>query len=480
MLIKEKCGLAAASSQKEANVLPLIVNMLRALQHRGQEAWGLAVPGKEPWRMLGLVSESLGKAAAICARSPSPYAIGHTRYSTVGRTVLENVQPMMVGREFAIAHNGTISNTEEIVSRLSRYYDVPTWASDTLIVGYRIHYLLSKFNGDWFKVFEELAPELNGAYCFTILTKAGEVYAARDERGFRPLCLGWHDETSSYVVASESCALSVIGAQLIRDVKPGEIIRIKRGIIETHMFAESERPAHCAFEYTYFANPSSTLDGVSVYEARKRLGQELARLYKIEADIVIPVPDSARPAALGFSQVSGIPLEEGLMKDRYSKKGGLRSFIEPALKDRLEINRWVLPVEQTVRGKRVVLIDDSIVRGTSSRTIIKALRKAGAKSISLLSTYPPIRYPCFAGIDFPTKEELVAHKIGSDVEDLAEINKRVAEEVGADFVGYNTLEGLAKGICKPLTDLCTSCHTGNYSCLKKTPQYTQRMKKGRW
>ncbi len=480
MLIKEECGLAAASSQSEANVLPLVVNMLRALQHRGQEAWGLAVPGKEPWRMLGLVSEGLGKAAAICARSPSPYAIGHTRYSTVGRTVLENVQPMMVGREFAIAHNGTISNTEEIVNKLSSYYAIPAWASDTLIVGYMMHYLLSKFNGDWFKVFEELSPQLNGAYCFIILTKAGEVYVARDEAGFRPLCLGWHDDASSYVVASESCALSVVGAHLIRDVKPGEVLRIKDGVVESHIFAESGRVAHCAFEYTYFANPSSTLDGVSVYEARKRLGQELAKLYKIEADVVIPVPDSARPAALGFSQVSGIPLEEGLMKDRYSKKGGLRSFIEPALKDRLEINRWVLPVEQTVRGKKVVLIDDSIVRGTSSKTIIKALRKAGAKSIFLLSTYPPIRYPCYAGIDFPTKEELVAHKIEGGVVDLEEVNKRVAEEIGADFVGYNTLEGLSRGIGKQISELCTSCHTGDYSCLKKAPQYTQRMKKGRW
>ena len=479
-MIKEKCGLAAASSQKGANVLPSVVNLLRGLQHRGQEAWGLAVPGKEPWRMLGLVSESLGKAVSICANSPSPCAIGHTRYSTVGRTALENVQPMMVGRDFAIAHNGTIANTEEIISKLPSHYEIPGWASDTLIVGYRLYHILSETDGDWFRAFEELSLEVNGAFCFIILTKTGEIYAARDEVGFRPLCIGWHEETSSYIVASESCALSAIGAEFIRDVNPGEVVRITNGVLESHHFARSGKVAHCAFEYTYFANPSSTIDGVNVYEARKRLGKELARLYKIDADVVIPVPDSARPAALGFSQVSGIPLEEGLMKDRYSKKGGLRSFIEPTLRSRLEINRWVMPVEQTVRGKRVVLIDDSIVRGTSSKTIIKALRKAGAKFICLLSTFPPIRYPCYAGIDFPTKEELIAHRVGEGLGDLEEINRRVAEEVGADMVGYNTLEGLARGIGRPISELCTSCHTGNYSCFKKTPQYTQRMKKGRW
>ena len=474
---REKCGVVAIRSTSGANTIPLTVIALRALQHRGQESWGFAIPGREPWRKTGLVSETQNEAIKVSSTTPSPISIGHTRYSTMGRTVLENVQPVMIGGNFAMAHNGTICNTEELVSRLENQFKLQDWASDTMIVGTRLIQHLKHFDGDWFRSFEKLNTELNGAFCIIFLTRSGDIYAVRDERGFRPLVLGWHDETKSHVIASESCALSNIGAKLVRDIKAGEMVKITESGVESHIFSKTDRTNHCAFEYTYFAHPSSNIDGVNVYSTRKKLGHELAKTYKISADVVIPVPDSARPAALGFSEATGIPFEEGLMKDRYSKKGGLRSFIEPTEANRFEINKRVVPVEETVRGKDIILVDDSVVRGTSSRILVQTLRKVGVKSISLLSTFPPISHPCYAGIDFPTQDELVAFKVDGNIQDINEINEKVARDIGADFVGYNTLDNLVRGIGISKENLCSSCHTGDYSAFKTKPGYTSRMRK---
>ena len=269
----------------------------------------------------------------------------------------------------------------------------------------------------------------------------------------------------------------MLDAKLVRDVNPGEIIKIEGKNIRSHIFKEINRHSHCSFEYTYFAHPSSVIENINVYQARKNVGKILAELYNVKGDVVIPVPDSARPAALGFSEASKIPIEEGLMKDRYGKRGGLRSFIEPEQKERVEINRRIIAIEQTVRNKDIILIDDSIVRGTSSKRMIETLKKAGAKKIKLLVTFPPLRYPCYAGIDFPTSEELIVNNVADNTSKIEEINEKLSQELEIEFVGYNTLEGLSKGLKMTRNELCTSCVTGDYSCLDIKPQYSDRMKK---
>jgi amidophosphoribosyltransferase len=314
-----------------------------------------------------------------------------------------------------------------------------------------------------------------GSFCFTFLTDAGAVYAARDPRGFRPLVLGFHKETNTYMVASESCALAAVGAQLVRDVQPGELVKMSDAGIESQQFANENPHAHCAFEYTYFAHPSSIMEGINVYAARKRIGQYLAKKFPIaDADVVVPVPDSARPAALGYAQHLGLDFEEGLLKDRYSKKGSMRSFIEPYQNSRVEINKGIIPIREVIEGKHVIVVDDSIVRGTSSAEIIKTLRRVGARKISLVVTYPPIRYPCYAGIDFPSQEELVAYQ-QDGADDSSRIGQRVAGVIGADNVAYNDTSNLAQAIGMSEKELCFTCSTGDYTSLGIRPTFKSRI-----
>jgi amidophosphoribosyltransferase len=290
------------------------------------------------------------------------------------------------------------------------------------------------------------------------------------------MVIGFHKETETYIVASESCAFSAVGAQLLGDVQPGELVKMSRSGIERKEFAHDQAHAHCAFEYTYFAHPSSIMEGINVYLARRRIGQYLAKKFPIgNADVVVPVPDSARPAAFGYAQELGLPFEEGLLKNRYSKKGSMRSFIEPYQDTRVEINREIIPVREVVDRKHVVVVDDSIVRGTSSAAIIKTLRYAGATKISLVVTYPPIRYPCYAGIDFPSQDELVAFRGGSDAESDSAVARRVAAHVGADQVVYNDTANLAASIGLEEKELCFTCSTGNYSPLGIKPIFKSRM-----
>lgn len=473
-MVHENCGVVGIFSLDGHNVIPFVIDSLRALQHRGQEAWGIAVPGKTPFRRLGLISSAAAEFQIVVKKYKSHAAIGHVRYSTLGKSTLENAQPLKV-KDLCVAHNGTIANVEELSGMVGGCTFTPQTMSDTLVAAQRLVMHLAE-KEDMAEAMHILKGEMVGSFCFTFLTDDGSVYAARDPRGFRPLVLGHHKETNTYMVASESCALAAVGAQLVRDIEPGELVKMSKGGISSQQFANEKPHAHCAFEYTYFAHPSSIMEGINIYAARKRIGQYLAKKFPIEnADVVVPVPDSARPAALGYAQELGLPFEEGLLKDRYSKKGSMRSFIEPYQSDRVEINKGIIPIREVVEGKHVIVVDDSIVRGTSSAEIIKTLRMVGASRVSLVVTYPPIRYPCYAGIDFPSQDELVAYQHGAMEDSNATIGTRVSQVIGADHVAYNDTTNLAKAIGMPEEELCFTCSTGNYAPLGIRPVFKSRI-----
>ena len=471
-MVKENCGVVGIFSMDGINVIPMLIDSLRALQHRGQEAWGIAIPNKPPLKKMGLVSASSSEFRKISNEYSSFAAIGHVRYSTIGKSNLENAQPLKV-KDLCIAHNGTISNVEELSNMVGGCSFTPQNASDTLIVAQRLGSMISE-KGKLGSALSILKNEMVGSYCFTFLSDDSSVYAARDPKGFRPLVMGKKEDGRTHIVASESSALSAIGAKLERDVTPGELVKFSSKGIETELFSTDTSRAHCSFEFTYFAHPSSRMEGSNIYVARKKIGQFLAKKFPVkDADLVIPVPDSARRAALGYAQELGVPFDEGLLKDRYSKKGPLRSFIEPHQADRIEINRWIIPIEEIVREKHVIVVDDSLVRGTSSRAIVNALRKAGARKISLLITYPPIKFPCYAGIDFPSQEELATFSDNKDYSD-EQIIEKVRHDIGADFLGYNDPENLSRAIGISTNSMCFTCTTGDYSSLGIKPVFKTR------
>jgi len=471
-MVKENCGVVGIFSLDGSNVIPMVIDALRALQHRGQEAWGIAVPNKPPLKKLGLVSSSSSEFKKISDEYNSSAVIGHVRYSTIGKSNLDNAQPLKV-KDLCIAHNGTIANVQELANMVGGCSFTPQNASDTLVAAERLVSLISE-KGNLGKALSILKNEMIGSYCFTFLSDDNSVYAARDPKGFRPMVLGHKADNNSYIVASESSALSAVGAKLERDVIPGELIKLSKNGLETEMFSDDTKRAHCSFEFTYFAHPTSNMEGSNIYVARKNIGKFMAKKFPIsDADLVIPVPDSARPAALGYAQEIGVPFDEGLLKDRYSRKGPLRSFIEPHQSDRIEINRWIIPIKEIIDGKHVIVVDDSLVRGTSSKAIIKALKRAGAKKISMLITYPPIRFPCYAGIDFPSQDELATFVNGNELSE-EEITEKVRSDIGADFLGYNDAENLANAVGISKDSLCFTCSSGNYDSLGIKPEFKTR------
>ena len=471
-MVKENCGVVGIYSLSGTNVVPMAIDALRALQHRGQEAWGIAIPNKPPLKKLGLVSAASSEFKKITEEYSSPCVIGHVRYSTMGRSSLENAQPLKV-KDLCVAHNGTIANAQELSNLVGGCSFTPQSASDTLVAAQRLVSLISE-NGEMGKALAILKNEMIGSYCFTFISDDNSVYAARDPKGFRPMVLGYKESDDTYIVASESAAISAVGAKLERDVVPGELIKMSKSGLETEKFSDNKSRAHCSFEFTYFAHPSSKMEGSNIYVSRKQIGKFLAKKFPIkDANLVIPVPDSARPAALGFAQELGIPFDEGLLKDRYSKKGPLRSFIEPHQSDRIEINRWIIPIREIIEDQHVVVIDDSLVRGTSSKAIIKALRRAGARKISMLITYPQINFPCYAGIDFPSQEELATFTNGKNLTP-DQITEMVRRDIGADFLGYNDAENLAAAVGIPRESMCFTCSTGNYESLGVTPTFRTR------
>jgi amidophosphoribosyltransferase len=469
-MVRENCGVVGFFSLDGHNVIPYVLDSLRALQHRGQESWGFAVPLKSPYKRLGLVSASRN-FRYIIRKFNSNAAIGHVRYSTIGKSNLDNAQPLKI-KDLCIAHNGTIANVEELSNMVGGCTFSPQTMTDTLLAAQRLMMHLEK-NDNMIQALRVLKEEMIGSFCFTLLMDDGSVYAVRDTRGFRPLVLGHIEDSNTYMIASESCAIDTVGGKLLGDIQPGELLKLSLNGIERQQFSTSEYHSHCAFEFTYFAHPSSIIEGVNVYEARKKMGHYLARKYPVyDADVVIPVPDSARPAALGYAEELGIHFEEGLLKDRYRKKGSMRSFIEPYHGERIEINKGIVPIPEVIKGKNVVVIDDSIVRGTSSKSIIQILRSAGASKISLIVTFPPIKYPCYAGIDFPSQDELLAFQ--NQEQGNSSIEFAVAKSIGADKVIYNDTITLAQAIGIDEKELCFSCSTGSYKPLGIKPVFKTR------
>lgn len=441
---KEECGVFGVWAPGE-DVARLIYFALFAQQHRGQEAAGMAVSDGEHllvFKELGLVSQVFDEATLSTLRGD--LGIGHNRYSTTGSTTWDNAQPAFKTdgqRSLALGHNGNLVNTLDLADRAGRA-GAATTDSDLVAT------ILARHPSEGLEgALLDVLPSLEGAFSFVLMDERS-IFAARDPHGLRPLSIG--RLPNGFCVASETCALDIVGATFLRDVEPGELIRIDERGLESSRFARAERPALCVFEYVYLARPDSRLRGRTVHEVRRALGRMLAFEAPADGDLVIPVPDTAHSAAQGYSEVSGIPYGEGLMKNRYVG----RTFIQPSqsIRERgvkLKLN----PMPDAVRGRRLVVIDDSIVRGTTTRQIVQALREAGAAEVHLRITCPPIRWPCFYGIDMSTRQEL----IGADLD-----VEQIREYVGADSLGYLSLQGMVSSTGQDVDSFCRACFDGDY------------------
>lgn len=421
---------------------------LYALQHRGQESAGIAVSDGGSIKLhkgMGLVSDVF-KTRHI-DELPGHIAIGHVRYSTAGGSAVVNAQPLVfhyLNGMVALAHNGNLINTQELRKRLATYGSVFQTTTDTEVIAN----LLARYSQD--KMEDALAKcmiDIKGAFALIIMTE-DRLVGVRDQMGIRPLCIG--NLNGDYILASESAALDTVGAKLIRDVKPGEIIVIDKEGMRSLQVVHSPRQAHCIFEYIYFARPDSTLDGINVNRARRELGKQLARECHIEADIVIAVPDSGTAAALGYSESSGLPFEEGLMKNRYIG----RTFIQPTQQMReLGVKLKLNAIPEVVAGQRVIMVDDSIVRGTTSKKIVQMLRNAGATEVHMVVASPPTKFSCYYGIDTSRQEELIANIMS---------NEQIKEFIGADSLHYISMEGMFAALKNDADNYCAACFSGNY------------------
>ena len=453
----EECGIFGVLARDE-DVANLTYFGLYALQHRGQESAGIAVSDGRRIRLhkeMGLVSQVFD--AETLVDLPGHVALGHTRYSTTGSTRLPNAQPMLFEHgqigPIAFGHNGNLVNTYVLRHELIEQGVDFTTTTDTEVIGA----LIARTPGEQLEtVLRRSLPRLEGAYCLLFATRDALV-AARDPLGIRPLCIGRLGDVGApggdgYIVASETCALDVVGATFVRDVEPGEIVTIDGdGLRSATIPRAAGRAAMCSFEFIYFARPDSVMMGRSLYEARVRMGRELAREAPADADIVIALPDSGTPAAIGYAEESGIPFVEGMIKSRYIT----RTFIQPnqRLREagiRLKFN----PMRHVLEGRRVVLVDDSIVRGTTSKRIVEELRRAGATEVHMRVASPPIVWPCFMGIDIASRGELIAaHRDESQIRDI----------IGADSLQYLSIVGLKSAVrVKGVEGFCFACFDGDY------------------
>ena len=442
----ESCGVFGIYAPGE-DVARLTFFALFALQHRGQESAGIATTdGKnlQVYAEMGLVSQVFSEDSLSKLRGN--IAIGLTYYTTRGSRRVINAQPIVVDRganSFAVAHNGNIVNAEHLCEELTNQGYLFHTSTDTEVIA---NLILSSPEKDFIDKIRYAMRRLQGAYSLTILTNHA-LFGVRDPFGVRPLCMGTIN--GGYVIASESCALDHIGASFTREIEPGEIVSITGKGIDSYR-EETGRKASCIFEYIYFARPDSVINGRLLYPARQAMGAGLAQEHSVEADLVMGVPDSAIAAGIGYSRQSDIPLCEGLLKNRYVG----RTFIEPDQRIRdLGVKLKFNPLPQMLNGKRVVVVDDSIVRGTTTPKVVQLLRRAGAKEVHMRICAPPLRYPCFFGVDMATRWELIAaQKTITEIRDF----------IGADSLGYLSIDGLIKAVALPKDIFCLACFTGNY------------------
>ena len=445
---KDECGVFGVYSPKPMDTAGITYYGLYALQHRGQESAGVAVADGEKIEMhkgLGLITDAF-KDKNDLHKLKGNVAIGHVRYSTTGANTVENSQPLVSNSKIgtiAMAHNGNLVNADVIRELLEEGGHIFHTSIDTEVIATLLARSAAK---GMERAVVDAMQAVKGSFALVIMTK-DKLIGARDPHGIRPLCIGKIDD--AYILSSESCALDAVGADFVRDVKPGEIVVIDENGIKSITYAESTGCQTCSFEYIYFARPDSTIDGLDVYTTRVKFGEQLYKEHKIEADLVCPVPDSGIPAAIGYSKASGIPFETGFIKNRYVG----RTFISPSQEVRERAVAVKLnPLKVNVQGKRVILIDDSIVRGTTSKHLVDAMRRAGAKEVHLLISAPPVKFPCYFGIDTAYRSELIAanHTI-----------KETEEILGADTLGYLSMDGMYKCLSEK-KGFCVGCFNGVY------------------
>lgn len=444
---KEACGVFGVYAPGE-DVARLTFFGLHALQHRGQESAGIVTAdGQELHRYvaMGLIAQVFDEEKL--SRLRGHIAIGHTRYSTTGSSKLENAQPMVVegpSGKLALGHNGNIINAEHLRRELEEEGCRFTSSTDSEVIAW----LIAHSPGTtWTQKIRQAVLRISGAYSLVMATK-DQLIAVRDPMGVRPFCLGRLN--GGWVVASESCALDHLGAQFLREVEPGEVVTVDGAGVTSFQAKEMVRRATCIFEYIYFARPDSVIQQRLLYKAREAMGAQLAREHPVAADLVIAIPDSATAAGLGYSQESGIPFAEGLLKNRYVG----RTFIEPDQRIReVGVQLKFNPLPEVIGGKRLVVVDDSIVRGTTTPHVVALLRRAGAREVHLRVCAPPIQWPCYFGIDFHTRRELIA---------AFKSVPEICQAIGADSLGYLSIPGLIEAVGLPREGFCLACFSGDY------------------
>ena len=445
--VNEKCAVVGIYGHKEASKLAYF--SLHALQHRGQEAAGISSSDGEKLHTIkkrGLVMRVFDEAKLKTLSGSS--AIGHTRYSTAGDDSILDAQPVFARYdlgEMAIVHNGNLTNAEEVRNKLIEKGAIFQTFMDTENL---IHLIAKSEQKKLLDRIIDAVQRIEGAFSLVFLSRT-KMFAMRDRHGFRPLSLG-KLPNGGYIVASETCAFDLVGAEFIRDVEPGELLIFEEGQEPISIKVFEPTPKHCIFEYVYFARPDSKVFGQSVYQTRKNMGKELARIKPIEADIVIPVPDGGVPSAIGYAQESGIPYEMGIMRNHYIG----RTFIEPTQEMRdLKVKMKLSPMTDIIKGKRVIVVDDSIVRGTTSKRIIRMLKEAGASEVHMRVSSPPTTDPCFYGVDTPDKENLIAANMTTD---------EICEFIEADSLAYLDESSLLRSVNTEEDNYCTACFTGKY------------------